>query len=70
MEDSCQGGESGGAILSKIFHTSQDGLKFKCPRVSGCAVANGPAPDSILMIYEEDTGEGGCGTCLGGGCDG
>ena len=66
MEHYVQGGVSGGAVVSKIFHTAPGGGHCTRPGVSCSAVADRFAFDSVLLIGEEDTDKCGRGTLLYG----
>ena len=55
-------------MFSKIHHTALDGCHHTRHGVSCGAVANILAFESILLVGEAETDEGGLGTCMGCGC--
>ena len=66
MENAGQGGVAVGAVVSKICHTAPGVSHCTRPGVSCGAVADRFSFDSIIMVSEEETDEGGRGALLCG----
>ena len=66
MENSGQEVVVGGAVVSRICHTSPDGRHCTRPGVSCGTMENRLSFDSVLLSSEEETDKGGRGTFLWG----
>ena len=69
VEHAGQGYVAGGTMVSKICHMAPDGCQCTRHGVSCGSVVDLFDFDSILLISEEETDEGGCGALLWG-CSG